>query len=136
MYFIVHAAGGLTSPQQFNLHASLQSISLSDRFNDNWLTNLTQEYLFSLNYSLVHSNVSKEDSENSAEEDDDEDSNDNEEEHVEIVNNIAGDERRDLKPPSQSDARIYMVLSDFKGEQEGDLSVRVKHKQPWCQQYI
>uniref|UniRef100_A0A3P8R7U3 SH3 domain-containing protein n=1 Tax=Astatotilapia calliptera TaxID=8154 RepID=A0A3P8R7U3_ASTCA len=69
-------------------------------------------------------NVSKEDSENSAEEDDDEDSNDNEEEHVEIVNNIAGDERRDLKPPSQSDARIYMVLSDFKGEQEGDLSVR------------
>lgn len=35
MYFIVHAAGGLTSPQQFNLHASLQSISLSDRFNDN-----------------------------------------------------------------------------------------------------
>lgn len=91
------------------------------------MTNLTQEYLFSLNYSLVHSNVSKEDSENSAEEDDDEDSNDNEEEHV---NNIAGDERRDLKPPSQSDARIYMVLSDFKGEQEGDLSVRVKHKQP------
>lgn len=91
------------------------------------MTNLTQEYFFSLNYSLVHSNVSKEDSENSAEEDDDEDSNDNEEEHV---NNIAGDERRDLKPPSQSDARIYMVLSDFKGEQEGDLSVRVKHKQP------
>lgn len=35
MYFIVLAAGGLTSPQQFNLHASLQSISLSDRFNDN-----------------------------------------------------------------------------------------------------
>uniref|UniRef100_A0A3B4FTL9 Nephrocystin 1 n=1 Tax=Pundamilia nyererei TaxID=303518 RepID=A0A3B4FTL9_9CICH len=51
-------------------------------------------------------------------------SNDNEEEHVENDNNIAGDERRDLKPPSQSDARIYMVLSDFKGEQEGDLSVR------------
>uniref|UniRef100_A0A3Q4MND3 Nephronophthisis 1 n=1 Tax=Neolamprologus brichardi TaxID=32507 RepID=A0A3Q4MND3_NEOBR len=51
-------------------------------------------------------------------------SNDNEEEHVENDNNIGGDERRDLKPPSQSDARIYMVLSDFKGEQEGDLSVR------------
>lgn len=100
------------------------------------MTNLTQEYLFSLNYSLVHSNVSKEDSENSAEEDDDEDSNDNEEEHVENDNNTGGDERRDLKPPSQSDARIYMVLSDFKGEQEGDLSVQVKHKQPWCQQYI
>ncbi|XP_025753401.1 nephrocystin-1 isoform X1 [Oreochromis niloticus] len=69
-------------------------------------------------------NVSKEDSEDSAEEDDDEDSNDNEEEHVENDNNTGSDERRDLKPPSQSDARIYMVLSDFKGEQEGDLSVR------------
>uniref|UniRef100_A0A4W6EWL2 Nephronophthisis 1 n=1 Tax=Lates calcarifer TaxID=8187 RepID=A0A4W6EWL2_LATCA len=36
------------------------------------------------------------------------------------------DERRAVKPPSMSDPRIYTVLSDFKGEQEGDLSVQVK----------
>uniref|UniRef100_A0A3B3DHR8 Nephronophthisis 1 n=1 Tax=Oryzias melastigma TaxID=30732 RepID=A0A3B3DHR8_ORYME len=34
------------------------------------------------------------------------------------------EEKKALKPPSQSDLRIYTVLSDFKGEEEGDLSVQ------------
>uniref|UniRef100_A0A672G967 Nephronophthisis 1 n=1 Tax=Salarias fasciatus TaxID=181472 RepID=A0A672G967_SALFA len=33
-------------------------------------------------------------------------------------------EKRAVKPPSHSDQHIYTVLSDFKGEEEGDLSVR------------
>uniref|UniRef100_A0A8C9YCF0 Nephronophthisis 1 n=1 Tax=Sander lucioperca TaxID=283035 RepID=A0A8C9YCF0_SANLU len=36
------------------------------------------------------------------------------------------DEKQAVKPPSQSDPHIYTALSDFKGEQEGDLSVQVK----------
>lgn len=69
-------------------------------------------------------NVSKEHSEDSVEEDDDDDEeDDSDEEDVENDSSDDEDERRDVKPPSQSDARIYVVLSDFKGEQEGDLSV-------------
>ncbi|XP_030603978.1 nephrocystin-1 isoform X2 [Archocentrus centrarchus] len=70
-------------------------------------------------------NVSKAQSEDSVEEDDDDDDeDDSDEEDVENDSSDDEDERRDVKPPSQSDPRIYVVLSDFKGEQEGDLSVR------------
>uniref|UniRef100_A0A3Q0S2E8 Nephronophthisis 1 n=1 Tax=Amphilophus citrinellus TaxID=61819 RepID=A0A3Q0S2E8_AMPCI len=63
--------------------------------------------------------------EDSVEEDDnDDDEDDSDEEDVENDSSDDEDERRDVKPPSQSDPRIYVVLSDFKGEQEGDLSVR------------
>ncbi|XP_041644769.1 nephrocystin-1 isoform X2 [Cheilinus undulatus] len=36
----------------------------------------------------------------------------------------AEDEKEAGKPPAQSEPRLYTVLSDFKGEQEGDLSVQ------------
>ncbi|XP_069000392.1 nephrocystin-1 isoform X2 [Embiotoca jacksoni] len=61
-------------------------------------------------------NEDSEDSEDSEDEDDDEDSNDDDVDD--------GDERKAVKPPSHSDLRIYTVLSDFRGEQEGDLSVQ------------
>lgn len=66
---------------------------------------------------LIYSNVSQEDS---VDEDDDEDSSDDDSVEDE-------DERKAVKPPPQSDSRIYTALSDFSGEQEGDLSVRVKY---------
>lgn len=65
---------------------------------------------------MIHSDVSKEDSED----DDDEDSNDDDVDNDE-------DEKPAVRTPSQSDHRIYTALSDFKGEQEGDLSVQVKY---------
>ncbi|XP_071370301.1 nephrocystin-1, partial [Centroberyx affinis] len=61
--------------------------------------------------------TSKEDSEED-EDDDDDDSDD-----VDDDGNDE-DEKRAVKPPSQSDPRIYTALSDFRGEQEGDLSVQ------------
>lgn len=71
---------------------------------------------------MIHSDVSKEDSEDDDDDDDDDD---------EDTNDDDGDSDEDakqaLKPPSQSGPRIYTVLSDFKGEQEGDLSVQVKY---------
>nr|XP_046258424.1 nephrocystin-1 [Scatophagus argus] len=66
--------------------------------------------------STAAGNVSKEESEDDDEEDDDEDSSDDADDDE--------DEKRALKLPSQSSPRIYTVLSDFKGEQEGDLSVK------------
>lgn len=69
---------------------------------------------------MIHSDVSKEDSED---DDDDEDSNDDDVDNDE-------DEKPAVRTPSQSDPRIYTALSDFKGEQEGDLSVQVKY--PCC----
>nr|XP_020457314.1 nephrocystin-1 isoform X2 [Monopterus albus] len=72
--------------------------------------------------STAAGNVSKENSEEEEEEEDeDEDSNDDD---VDNVGNDDKDEKRAVKPPSQSDPRIYTVLSDFKGEQDGDLSVQ------------
>lgn len=67
---------------------------------------------------MIHSDVSKEESED--DEDDDEDSNDDDVDDDE-------NKKRAAKLPPQSDPRIYTVLSDFKGEQEGDLSVQVKY---------
>uniref|UniRef100_A0A3Q3WL50 SH3 domain-containing protein n=1 Tax=Mola mola TaxID=94237 RepID=A0A3Q3WL50_MOLML len=63
----------------------------------------------------ISPDVSKEDSED----EDDEDSNDNDADSDEVV-------KRASKPPFQSVPRIYTVLSEFRGEQEGDLSVQVK----------
>lgn len=72
-------------------------------------------------YVLISSNISKDDSEDN--EDDDKDSDDDDDEDD---NGIADkDERKVVKQPHQSDPRIYTVLSDFKGEQDGDLSVQV-----------
>uniref|UniRef100_A0A3Q3W5S4 SH3 domain-containing protein n=1 Tax=Mola mola TaxID=94237 RepID=A0A3Q3W5S4_MOLML len=65
--------------------------------------------------SVTCVDVSKEDSED----EDDEDSNDNDADSDEVV-------KRASKPPFQSVPRIYTVLSEFRGEQEGDLSVQVK----------
>lgn len=58
------------------------------------------------------SDVSKEDSE-----DDNEDSNDDEDDGEDVD--------KASKRPLQSEPQIYTVLSDFKGQQEGDLSVCV-----------
>ncbi|KAM6997733.1 nephrocystin-1 isoform 2-T2 [Tautogolabrus adspersus] len=52
-------------------------------------------------------------------EDDDEDSNDDEDDVDDDE-----DEKEAGKPPALSEHRLYKVLSDFKGEQEGDLSVQ------------
>ncbi|XP_033468640.2 nephrocystin-1 [Epinephelus lanceolatus] len=62
---------------------------------------------------------SKEDSE---EEDDDEDDDEDSSDADDGGNDE--DEKQAVKPPSQSDPRVYTALSDFKGEQEGDLSVQ------------
>uniref|UniRef100_A0A3B4YE76 Nephronophthisis 1 n=1 Tax=Seriola lalandi dorsalis TaxID=1841481 RepID=A0A3B4YE76_SERLL len=70
--------------------------------------------------SVTCVDVSKEDSED----DDDEDSNNDDEDDADSDGNEDENETRAVKPPSQSDPRIYTVLSDFKGEQEGDLSVQ------------
>ncbi|XP_040906013.1 nephrocystin-1 [Toxotes jaculatrix] len=69
--------------------------------------------------STAPGGVSKEDSED----DDDEDSDDDEDDEDDDGDEDE-DEKQAVKPPSQSDPRIYTVLSDFKGEQEGDLSVQ------------
>ncbi|XP_034463709.1 nephrocystin-1 [Hippoglossus hippoglossus] len=52
---------------------------------------------------------------NSDDDDDDDDDDDSDEDE---------DEKRAVNPPSQSDSPNYRVLSDFQGEQEGDLSVQ------------
>ncbi|XP_061601048.1 nephrocystin-1 isoform X2 [Cololabis saira] len=63
--------------------------------------------------------ISKEESQDSVDEDNDEDGTDDDDDDYE-------DEERTsaVKPPSQSGPQIYTILCDFKGEQEGDLSVR------------
>lgn len=67
----------------------------------------------------LDSNVSTEDS-------GDEDDEDSVEDEDEEDKDDEVDEKLAVKPPSQSDPRIYKVLSDFQGEQDGDLSVQVK----------
>uniref|UniRef100_A0A3Q3BCS3 Nephronophthisis 1 n=1 Tax=Kryptolebias marmoratus TaxID=37003 RepID=A0A3Q3BCS3_KRYMA len=69
------------------------------------------------------SSVSKEDSEDGADGDSDKDTNDDDDDDDDEEEDTDDkDEDRAVKPPSQS--QLYMVLSDFKGEQEGDLSVQ------------
>ncbi|KAG7512885.1 nephrocystin-1 isoform X1 [Solea senegalensis] len=72
--------------------------------------------------SSVASNVSKTDSEDEDEDEDSNDDDDDDEEEEEEEEDE--DEKRAMKPPSQSDTYIYKVLSDFQGEQVGDLSVQ------------
>lgn len=75
--------------------------------------------VFSHDHVLMYSDVSKEDSEEEDDdEDDDEDSSDDD---------ADGNDEEAVKPASQSEPLIYTALSDFKGEQEGDLSVQVKY---------
>lgn len=70
---------------------------------------------------MIHSDESQEDEEDEDEdEDEDKDSSDDDDDDDE-------DEKRAAKPPSPSEPLIYTALSDFTGEQEGDLSVQVKH---------
>ncbi|XP_053189594.1 nephrocystin-1 [Scomber japonicus] len=64
--------------------------------------------------STAAGDVSKEDSEDSNDDSDNDDDHDDDHE----------DEKQALKPPSQPDPRIYIALSNFRGEQEGDLSVQ------------
>ncbi|XP_029306247.1 nephrocystin-1 isoform X2 [Cottoperca gobio] len=66
--------------------------------------------------STAAGSVLKEDSEDDNDEDDDEDSSD--------TDGDDEDEKQAVKPPSESDPHIYTALSDFRGEQEGDLSVQ------------
>lgn len=66
------------------------------------------------------SDVVKEDSEDDGDEDEDDEGSDGDDVDTDE------DKKQALKPPSQSGPRIYTVLSEFKGEQEGDLSVQVK----------
>ncbi|XP_056148020.1 nephrocystin-1 isoform X2 [Lampris incognitus] len=47
-----------------------------------------------------------------------------EDEDDEDDDSVDEDDKKSLKPSSQSDPRIYTILSDFRGEQEGDLSVK------------
>uniref|UniRef100_A0A671W7N7 Nephronophthisis 1 n=1 Tax=Sparus aurata TaxID=8175 RepID=A0A671W7N7_SPAAU len=60
------------------------------------------------------------------EDNEDDDDDDDEEESDDDNDDDDEEEKRALKPPSQSGPHVYTVLSDFKGEQEGDLSVQVK----------
>ncbi|XP_036980006.1 nephrocystin-1 isoform X2 [Acanthopagrus latus] len=71
--------------------------------------------------STTAGDVSKEDGEDNEDEDDDDD---DEDESDDDDDDDDKEEKQALKPPSQSGPRIYTVLSDFKGEQEGDLSVQ------------
>ena len=75
-------------------------------------------HVFYVTYALIHRDASKEDSDDDdKDEDDDEDSSDEDTDDDDEVENQA------VKTPSQ----MYTALSDFKGEQEGDLSVQVKY---------
>lgn len=62
-----------------------------------------------------------EDSEDEDDSDDNEGSNDDDEDDVDSDGNDDEDEKR------AATSHIYTVLSDFKAEQEGDLSVQVKY---------
>ncbi|XP_071336157.1 nephrocystin-1 isoform X2 [Trachinotus anak] len=74
--------------------------------------------------STAAGDVSKEYSEDDDDDEDSDDDDDDDEEDADNDGDEDEDEKRAVKPPSQSDPRIYRVLSDFKGEQEGDLSVQ------------
>lgn len=74
------------------------------------------------------SDVSKDKSRRDANEEEGSSSGDNNEEDSD--DDEDEEEKKALKPPSQSDLRIYTVLSDFKGEEEGDLSVQVNSSFP------
>ncbi|MEQ2295405.1 hypothetical protein AMECASPLE_013949 [Ameca splendens] len=65
-------------------------------------------------------NVSKGDTDNNS----DDDNSDDFEEDINGDGKDDGDVRTSEKPPSQSAPQIYTVLSDFKAEQDGDLSVQ------------
>ncbi|XP_041865417.1 nephrocystin-1 [Melanotaenia boesemani] len=69
--------------------------------------------------------ASKEDNEDDVDDDDDDDE-DSTDENDQIDNDGSNNEdgKRFAKPPSQSDLQTYTVLSDFIGEQDGDLSVQ------------
>ncbi|KAM4730467.1 LOW QUALITY PROTEIN: nephrocystin-1 [Anableps anableps] len=82
------------------------------------------ERLVTLSLELHHQapatqadNVSKENDDNSSDDDNDDD-------FEEDLDSDDADGSTSEKPPSQSAPQIYTVLSDFKAEQEGDLSVQ------------
>ncbi|XP_029925765.1 nephrocystin-1 [Myripristis murdjan] len=61
-----------------------------------------------------------------SEEDDDDDDDDDDEDEDDDDDDVDGDkdEKKAVKPTSQSAPGVYTVLSNFRGEQEGDLSVK------------
>lgn len=65
-----------------------------------------------------------EDSEDDDDDDDDDEKDDDKDSDFDQVTS-------DKKLPSQSDRRFYTVLSEFKGEQDGDLSVQVSLTTGW-----
>lgn len=71
-------------------------------------------------YCFIHSIVSKDDSEDDVDGDSNKDSNDDDDDD----DTDGEDEDRAVQLPSHP--QLYMVLSDFKGEQKGDLSIQVK----------
>lgn len=121
----------------------LQRFSWSKQFNVCFREDVAQKIRFetlshsvklnmlSVAFYVTCSDVLKEDSEDDGDEDDegsDDDDGDTDE-----------DKKHASRPPSQSGPRVYTVLSEFKGEQEGDLSVQVtlqgtelKHWQASC----
>ncbi|XP_029962009.1 nephrocystin-1 isoform X2 [Salarias fasciatus] len=76
--------------------------------------------------STTAGDVSKEESETGGDDDDDDDDEESSDDDSSEDDDDDDDEKekRAVKPPSHSDQHIYTVLSDFKGEEEGDLSVR------------
>lgn len=75
---------------------------------------------YNLTFYVTCSDVLKEDSEDDGDEDEDDEGSDDDDVDTDE------DKKHASKPPSQSAPSIYTVLSEFKGEQEGDLSVQVK----------
>lgn len=73
---------------------------------------------------FIHSDAQKEDVEDGAEDSDEDDSDEDTADKVDSPK----DESQASTAPPQSEPCIYTVLSDFTGDQEGDLTVQVM----WC----
>lgn len=127
MLYTVSCCRGSVDPKQFNI-CFCEDIAQKIRFETSTTTVVTfseaehvvcgRKVKYNLTFYVTCSDVLKEDSEDD-EDEDDEGSDDDDVDTDE-------DKKHASKPPSQSGPRIYTVLSEFKGEQEGDLSVQVK----------
>ncbi|XP_034754745.1 nephrocystin-1 isoform X3 [Etheostoma cragini] len=76
------------------------------------------------NVSKKESKEEDDDDDDDEDEDEDEDDDDDKDSTDREANGASKDEKQAVKPPWRSDPHIYTALSDFKGEQEGDLSVQ------------
>ncbi|KAK2824540.1 hypothetical protein Q5P01_021715 [Channa striata] len=75
--------------------------------------------------SSAAGNVSKEDSEDDDDDTDDDEDSDDDDDDLDNDDSNEEAESKAAKPPLQSDSRIYTVLSDFKGEEKGEMSVQM-----------